>query len=242
MGWTLVNTNCTKWRGYHSPGISGFRRIVKSSQIDQAYRYEKLCLLVDVASSADKKSLKNLRNYVTTKKVEIETSWMWHLKTTTLFVVIGALEMISKGANKFLAALKYLHCKKIILIGTFHILRRFLSTQWPQIIFFWLHDTSSVCICSLQQTFKVWLRLGAKSYYTRQRQIMILITQIWKFKTIIYVVIGGLCMVKKRPENYVSKIHSHISISKLQMLLCVDLYMPSAKPSPSKRNKNIYLT
>lgn len=44
------------------------------------------------------KSVEKLNNYIDN---EIEITRMWHLKETTLLGVIGDLEMISKGENKY---------------------------------------------------------------------------------------------------------------------------------------------
>ena len=56
---------------------------------------------------------------------------MWHLKTKTFPVVIGALGLIKKDTDKFLEQipgnLRLEEVQKIVLNSTVHILRRALS-------------------------------------------------------------------------------------------------------------------
>uniref|UniRef100_A0A0L8HEP2 Uncharacterized protein n=1 Tax=Octopus bimaculoides TaxID=37653 RepID=A0A0L8HEP2_OCTBM len=65
------------------------------------------------------------------KDLEIEIGKMWNLKTKTIPVVIGALGMIAKGADCYLAQIpgnpKMAEIQKIVLIGTAHILHKILS-------------------------------------------------------------------------------------------------------------------
>ena len=65
------------------------------------------------------------------KDLEIEVEKMWHLKTTPLPVVIGALGHIKKGTDKFLEQIlgnpKLEEVQKIVLNSTAHVLRRALS-------------------------------------------------------------------------------------------------------------------
>jgi len=65
------------------------------------------------------------------KDLEIEVGKMWHLKTTTIPVVVGALGLIKKGTNAFIEKIpgsSSLHeVQKIVLNSTAHVLRRALS-------------------------------------------------------------------------------------------------------------------
>ena len=65
------------------------------------------------------------------KDLEIEVEKMWHLKTKTLPVVIGALGLIKKDTDKFLEQipgnLRLEEVQKIVLNSTAYILRRALS-------------------------------------------------------------------------------------------------------------------
>ena len=67
------------------------------------------------------------------KDFEIEVSKMWKMKTTTLPVVIGALEVIKKGmiltVEKIPGTIHIEELQKIALMGTAHILRKVLSTD-----------------------------------------------------------------------------------------------------------------
>lgn len=59
-------------------------------------------LLKDVAAPGNKNmSLKTFKKVSKDKHFQIETSRMWHRKTTAMLAVTGALEIISKGANKY---------------------------------------------------------------------------------------------------------------------------------------------
>ena len=65
------------------------------------------------------------------KDLEIEIEKMWHLKTTTIPVVVGALGLIKKGTNAFIEKvpefLSLQEVQKIVLSSTVHVLRRALS-------------------------------------------------------------------------------------------------------------------
>ena len=56
---------------------------------------------------------------------------MWHLKTTTVPVVIGALGLVAKTAPEYVSQIpgapSLTDLQKITLIGTAHILRKVLS-------------------------------------------------------------------------------------------------------------------
>uniref|UniRef100_A0A0L8IHZ6 Uncharacterized protein n=1 Tax=Octopus bimaculoides TaxID=37653 RepID=A0A0L8IHZ6_OCTBM len=65
------------------------------------------------------------------KELEIEISKMWERKTKTIPVVIGAIGMITKGADCYLAQIqgnpKMAEIQKIVLMGIAHILLKILS-------------------------------------------------------------------------------------------------------------------
>ena len=65
------------------------------------------------------------------KDLEIEVEKLWHMKTVTIPVVIGALGMIKKGTEKHLDKIPESpnlgELQKITLTGTAHILRKTLS-------------------------------------------------------------------------------------------------------------------
>uniref|UniRef100_A0A0L8H581 Uncharacterized protein n=1 Tax=Octopus bimaculoides TaxID=37653 RepID=A0A0L8H581_OCTBM len=67
------------------------------------------------------------------KDLETEIDKMWNLKTKTIPVVIGALGLIAKGADCYIAQIpgnpKMAEIQKKMLIGTAHILRKILSIK-----------------------------------------------------------------------------------------------------------------
>ena len=92
----------------------------------------KTCLLIDMAVPADKnianKEFEKLSKY---KDLEIEIQKMWHLDTTTIPVVVGALGMIGKTLDTYLEKIpgrpKSGEIQKVALMGTAHTLRKALS-------------------------------------------------------------------------------------------------------------------
>ena len=91
------------------------------------------CLFIDMSIPSDRnvsaKVFEKLSKY---KDLEIEVEKMWHLKTKTLPVVIGALGLIKKDTDKFLEQIPgnprlEEEVQKIVLNSTAHILRRALS-------------------------------------------------------------------------------------------------------------------
>ena len=64
---------------------------------------EKSCKLIDVKTPADKNaSVAEFEKLSKYKDLEIEVERLWHMKTATIPVVIGALGMIRKGTEKHL--------------------------------------------------------------------------------------------------------------------------------------------
>ena len=65
------------------------------------------------------------------KDFEIEVEKLWHMKTVTVPVVIGALGMIKKGTEKYLEKIpgspSLGEMQKMALTGTAHVLRKTLS-------------------------------------------------------------------------------------------------------------------
>ena len=95
-------------------------------------RKKKQCLLIDMTIPSDKNiSLKEFEKLSKYKDLEIETTKMWQLKTTTIPVVVGALGVIKKGVDRYLSMIpgnpSLYEIQKIVLTGTAHILRKALS-------------------------------------------------------------------------------------------------------------------
>ena len=71
-------------------------------------------------------SLKIFEKLSKHKDLKVEVTKMWHLKTTALPVVIGALGIVTKPAPKYVlqipGAPSLTELQKITLIGTAHIL------------------------------------------------------------------------------------------------------------------------
>ena len=93
---------------------------------------DQTCFLIDMTVSRDTSvSLKIFEKLSKYKDLEIEFTKMWHLKTTTLPVVIGALGIVAKIAPNYVLQIpgtpSLTELQKITLMGTAHILRKVLS-------------------------------------------------------------------------------------------------------------------
>uniref|UniRef100_A0A0L8H1C9 Uncharacterized protein n=1 Tax=Octopus bimaculoides TaxID=37653 RepID=A0A0L8H1C9_OCTBM len=81
-------------------------------------------MTVPIDINVSVKTYQKLSQY---KDLEIEIGKMWNLKTKTIPVVMGALGMIAKGTDCYLAQIpenpKTAEFQKIVLMGTAHILR-----------------------------------------------------------------------------------------------------------------------
>ena len=90
------------------------------------------CLLIDMSVPSDRnvsaKVFEKLSKY---KDLEIEIEKMWHLKTRTIPVVVGALGLIKKGTSQYLEMIpgdpSLQEIQKIVLNSTAHVLRRALT-------------------------------------------------------------------------------------------------------------------
>uniref|UniRef100_A0A0L8I5I6 Uncharacterized protein n=1 Tax=Octopus bimaculoides TaxID=37653 RepID=A0A0L8I5I6_OCTBM len=90
------------------------------------------CLLIEMSvlhdQNVSRKECGKLSHY---KDLQIEITQMWMLSTTIIPVVIGALGMIKKGAEKYIKQLSansnLSELQKITLMGAAHILRKALS-------------------------------------------------------------------------------------------------------------------
>lgn len=95
-------------------------------------RKNKQCFLIDMSVPSDRnvaaKTFEKLSKY---KDLEIEVEKMWHLKTCTIPVVVGALGLIKKGAKEFVSKIpgnpSLQEIQKIVLNSTAHVLRRALT-------------------------------------------------------------------------------------------------------------------
>ena len=87
-----------------------------------------ICLSLVIPMYLSLKIFEKLGKY---KDLEIEAIKMWHLKITTLPVVIGALGMMAKIAASYISQIpgapSLTEQQKITLVGTTHILRKVLS-------------------------------------------------------------------------------------------------------------------
>ena len=67
------------------------------------------------------------------KDLEIKTTRMWGMRTETVPIIVGALRLIREGMDQNLGkipgASNINDLQKIIILGTAHILRRFLSIK-----------------------------------------------------------------------------------------------------------------
>ena len=117
-------------------GISTSILTGQSRQIDQTLVVKNLndksCFLINMFVPSDTnvlhKIFENLSKY---KDLKIEVTKMWHLKTITLPLAIGALVMVAKTAPNYVSqipgALSLTEFQEMTLMDTAHILRKILS-------------------------------------------------------------------------------------------------------------------
>ena len=94
-------------------------------------RLEKTCLLIDMRVPSDRiiavKEFDKLSKY---KDLEIEIQKMWHLKTTVVPVIVGALGVVKKSLQEHIDKIPgqplLQEIQKIVLTSTSHILRKTL--------------------------------------------------------------------------------------------------------------------
>ena len=93
---------------------------------------DNICLLIDMSVPSDNNVAANVFEKLSKyKDLETEIEKMWHLKTKTLPVVVGALGLIRKGTADFIDRIpgspSLSEVQKIVLNSTAHVLRRALS-------------------------------------------------------------------------------------------------------------------
>ena len=98
------------------------------------YSVNRCCKLIDVSVPSDRNtSMKVIEKLSKYKDLEIETTRMWGMRTETVPIIVGALRLIREGMDQNLGkipgASNINELQKIILSGTAHILRRFLSIK-----------------------------------------------------------------------------------------------------------------
>ena len=93
-------------------------------------------LLIDMPVPSERntftKTVINLSKYKEDLEIEIYPQMlMWVLKTKTVPVVIGAVELVKlkKHTNKIPGNINIIEVQKIALLGSAHILRRVLSIK-----------------------------------------------------------------------------------------------------------------
>ena len=109
-------------------------RTIKANRPDIVVkdRLEKTCLLIDMSVPSDRniavKEFDKLSKY---KDLEIEIQKMWHLKTTIVPVIVGALGVVKKSMQEHIDKIPgqplLQEIQKIVLTSTSHILRKTLS-------------------------------------------------------------------------------------------------------------------
>ena len=95
---------------------------------------DRCCKLIDVSVPADRNtSMKVIEKLSKYKDLEIEIARMWGMRTETVPIIVGALGLIREGMDQNLGKIpgtsNINELQKIILLGTAHILRRFLSIK-----------------------------------------------------------------------------------------------------------------
>ena len=93
---------------------------------------DKINFLIDISVPSDTNvSLKIFEKLSKYTDLEIEVTKMWHVKTTALLLVIGALGMVVKIVSNYISQIPgapYLtELQNITLMGTAHILPKVLS-------------------------------------------------------------------------------------------------------------------
>ena len=96
---------------------------------------DKTCFLIDMAVPSDTNlSLKIFEKLSIYKNKKKKVTKMWHLKTTTLPVVVGALDMVAKIAPNYVSqipgALSLTELQNITPMGTTHILRKVFNNKF----------------------------------------------------------------------------------------------------------------
>ena len=142
-----VETEAKNWYEHHPPAVVEHKNItvlwdfpintdrtIKANRPDIVVkdRIEKTCLLIDMSVPSDKnvavKEFDKLSKY---KDLEIEIQKMWHLKTSVVPVIIGALGVVKKTTKSYLEKIPgkplLQEIQKIVLTSTAHILRKTLS-------------------------------------------------------------------------------------------------------------------
>ena len=109
-------------------------RTIQANRLDIIIKdkQNKTCKLIDVSVPSDSnifaKESEKLSKY---KDLDIEIAKMWKIKTKTIPVIVGALSMIKKGAQKYVneipGSLSLAEIQKLVLNSTAYILRRTLS-------------------------------------------------------------------------------------------------------------------
>ena len=96
---------------------------------------DKTCFLINMAVPSDTNlSLKIFEKLSIYKDLAKKVTKMWHLKTTTLPVVVGALDMVAKTAPNYVSqipgALSLTELQNITPMGTTHILRKVFNNKF----------------------------------------------------------------------------------------------------------------
>ena len=109
-------------------------RTIQANRLDIIIKdkQNKTCKLIDVSVPSDSNiSAKESEKLSKYKDLDIEIAKMWKIKTKTIPVIVGALSMIKKGAQKYVneipGSLSLAEIQKLVLNSTAYILRRTLS-------------------------------------------------------------------------------------------------------------------
>ena len=90
------------------------------------------CKLIDMTVSSDRNiALKEIEKKSKYKDLELEIKRMWHMKTTAIPVVVGALGTVKEGIveniEKVVKRATVTEIQKICMLGSARILRKVLS-------------------------------------------------------------------------------------------------------------------
>ena len=92
------------------------------------------CQLIEISVPTERNtSIKMTEKLSRYKDLKIEIERLWGMKATTIRVIIGALDLIKKGMEKYISKtpgnISIQEAQKCVLLGTAHILRRILSIK-----------------------------------------------------------------------------------------------------------------
>jgi hypothetical protein len=70
----------------------------QAPDIINKHKKEKLCILIDVATTADRNVIqKEVEKKLKCRSLRVEIQWVWNLKCMIILVITGATGLVTKG-------------------------------------------------------------------------------------------------------------------------------------------------